>query len=293
MMFGTCYAYETDQYSHRDVSVPDSLVHMDSYVNSRLQTIIDEWQGPRDDLRLARKIYHKLGGWHWVDKIERWALDSQKVSKYPQVRRTSIYRGMPIWATRVNFVFGIGRSFRVNGVMVGTDKFGHFFSQGLKYYKRELKGWDSARVLKRGAFGERWLWGQLTTGVFANADLVANYEGMLFYKSLNEDGVIGDNPAIVRWQGDIPHLHRPFTWRDHVNDYWDEALNPSYLVKSLQRRMVPAIYGLCQAYLDSPDQFVSRHDESLWQRYKHLGLKDARQNQFQQVCGRSVAADSL
>ena len=27
----------------------------------------------------------------------------------------------------------------------------------------------------------------------------------------------------LRMQGERPVIRREFTWRDHVNDYWDEA----------------------------------------------------------------------
>ena len=76
------------------------------------------------------------------------------------------------WATRAAFIFGLGRTFKLNGIMVGSDKFGHFFSQGHKYYRRELRGEREDLLLAKGAFAERWVFGQLTTGIFSNADLV-------------------------------------------------------------------------------------------------------------------------
>ncbi|MCH8256843.1 MAG: hypothetical protein IIA75_02905, partial [Proteobacteria bacterium] len=131
-------AYESDQHSNRRAIVSDSIGVMDRKVNDTIAQIVRNWRRKRQDNKaFARAIYHELGGLYWADKIERWAARTDLVEKYPQTRRHSIYRGMPIWATRVNFVFGVGRSFKVNAVMVGSDKFGHFFSQGYKYYKRE------------------------------------------------------------------------------------------------------------------------------------------------------------
>lgn len=283
------FGYESDQHSNRLPVIEDSLEPMNRFVNQHLQQIIEEWQGPRDEVGFARKVYDHLGSWYWVDKMERWAMTSPQLSRYPQRKYQSIYRGMPIWATRVNYLFGVGAVNQLNGVRVGTDKFGHFFSQGLKYFMRDHRGWDLARILKRGAFAERWLFGQLTTGVYSNADLVANYEGYLFYAGLSKANVIPGREALIGWEGDTPFLQRQFTWRDHVNDYWDEALNPSYLTGALQKRMVPAIQRLCDQYRGKPTAFVPDGDPQLWQRYARLGLHDARHNRFDHICSLLVA----
>ena len=277
--------YESDQHSNRLAIVADSMVVMDRKVNDAIAHIIRNWGNKRPaDKAFARAIYHELGGIYWADKIERWAAKTDLVEKYPQTRRQSIYRGMPIWATRVNFLFGVGRSFKVNKVMVGSDKFGHFFSQGYKYYKRELRSWDEERLLARGSFAERWIFGLFTTGVYSNADLVANYEGMLFYKSLFESDLIEGKRAILRWNDGKPEQVRQFTWADHVNDYWDEALNPSFNVSSLDKILRVHIRKLCGDYETRPELYVSRNDSLLWQKYHHIGMRDNRRNLFSRIC---------
>jgi hypothetical protein len=65
-----------------------------------------------------------------------------------------------VYASRVNFFFGTGRTIRIGGTLLGTDKLGHFFSQGWKYYRRHRRGLSEAAVMRRGAFNERWLFGQ-------------------------------------------------------------------------------------------------------------------------------------
>lgn len=169
--------------------------------------------------------------------------------------------------------------------MIGTDKFGHFFSQGLKYYKRHKRGWSDERVFARGAYAERWIFGKLTTGVYANADLVANYEGMRFYASLFEPGVIPGKAAIVRWSESGPVISRPFTWTDHVTDYWDEALNPGPMVPALEKRLRKRMLELCHAARAEPAAYSSSEDDALWNRYEQIGLRDARHMQFTAVCG--------
>ena len=150
-------AYESDQYTNRTQDISDSRDLLDVEVNHAIRNILARKNAPRTKGKIAKAIYFEIGGLYWADKIERWAAKSPEVEKYDQTRHESVYRGMPFWATRVNFVFGVGRSFRVNGVMVGSDKFGHFVSQGYKYYMRELRGEPPERLLQKGWFAERWI----------------------------------------------------------------------------------------------------------------------------------------
>lgn len=277
-------AYESDQYTNRLQPVADSLVVMDKAVNDAIEKILRS--SPNSQGAVAKAIYHEIGGLYWADKIERWAAKSPEVEKYDHTRYESIYRGMPFWATRVNFVFGIGLSFRINDVMVGSDKLGHFFSQGYKYFRRELRDEPRERILAKGRFAERWIWGLLTTGVYSNADLVANYEGWQFYQSLfNDDVVPGKKSILVLQQGKYVQ-QRAFTWADHINDYWDEALNPSYNVESLNKRLRQSIMALCPVYFSSPEHFEVKDDELLWARYNDIGLRDNRRNRFDIMCER-------
>ncbi|MGI9322044.1 MAG: hypothetical protein ACR2PJ_00540, partial [Pseudomonadales bacterium] len=252
--------------------------------NKALEEILSKRSPPRTKREVIVAIYFKIGGWHWADKIERWAAKSPLVARYPQTRYSSIYRGMPIWATRVTYVFGVGRTFRINNVMVGSDKLGHFVSQGFKYMRRELRGMSDERIIKRGRYAERWIFGQFTTGIFSNADLVANYEGYRFYQSLFQDDLTEGKPAILKWEDGRYQMQRRFTFADHINNYWDEALNPSYSVPAVDKRLRQAIKKLCPEYLANPSFYTINDDAELWARYSRLGLKDARQNQFQVVC---------
>ena len=279
-------AYETDQFLNRTQAVEDSLAVMDRQVNQAIADILARDFPPRSRRAMARAIYWRVGGIYWADKIERWAASSPEVDRYEQTRHHRIYRGMPIWATRVNFLFGIGRSFRINDVMVGSDKLGHFFSQGYKYFRRQLRGESRERILAKGRFAERWIFGQFTTGVYSNADLVANYEGWMFYRSLFEDDIVPGKPAILVFDASARRFRqqRPYTWADHINDYWDEALNPSYNVDSLDWRLRQRISELCPEYRAHPSYYKVQDDAVLWRRYQDLGLKDSRDNRVSAVC---------
>lgn len=275
-------AYECDQYTGRDAPLRDSLAPLDALVEQGLAQVVAAWRGPRDDLRFARKVYWALGGFHWVDKVERYAMDSPDIDRLPRGR--TIYTHAPMFAGRVLFFFGVGETLEVGGVRIGSDKIGHFFSQGFKYFRRERHGWTERRFIGWASRVEALIFGEFTTGVFSNADLVANYEGLLFYRSLFEDGAIPGKKAIIRFENGRAWQERPFTWADHVNDFWDEALNPSYLGKQLQRHVARRLPELCPLYRQDPGRWVAKGEEGLERRYAHIGMKDARFNRLDQVC---------
>ena len=85
---------------------------------------------------------------------------------------------------------------------------------------------------------------------------MADYQGDRFYRSLFEDGIVPGEPAIVRFEGGLAKIQRPFHWSDHVDDYWDEALNPSYLSPSLARYFAKKLPELCDEYFADPVRFV-------------------------------------
>jgi hypothetical protein len=291
LMAGASFAYESDNYNNRMLPVADAMPLLDAHVNEAIRQIVSEWHGRRNDMKFAKKVYWQLGGLHWVDHIERWAMKNPDIERYPQTRYNNIYKGMPIWATRVNFLFGVGKTLKVNGVIIGSDKLGHFFSQGMKYYRREVRGWKDERIYHWGAFVERWLFGQFTTGVYSNADLVANYEGLLFYRSLFEPDIVPGKPPIIVWEGDKPVFNRPFTWKDHVNDYWDEVLDPSWVIPSVYKRLRPRIREFCDEYRQAPRRYTTSNDTALWARYEKIGLKDMRENQMQNICADGSATE--
>lgn len=253
-------------------------------MNEGLERVAASWRGPEDRWLFAHAVYRELGGIYWVDRIERRAMKSSTIERLPQARHHSVFSSAPWWATRVNYLFGVGKTLRLAGSLVGSDKLGHFISQGVKYYRSHLAGWQEGHLIWRGRFNERWLFGQLTTSVYSNADLVANYEGFLFYRSLFEDGVVGAKPRLVRFDGRRASLVRPFDWADHVNDYWDEALNPSYFSPALGKAVRNALLTVCDDYARAPEAFTVRDESALRERYAHIGLRPAPQNSVPAVC---------
>ena len=108
-------AYETDQYNNRLEPITDARKPLNGKVNETLQGIVDGWTGPRDDRRFVDKVYFRIGGVHWVDKLERWAMKSEDVERLSTPRRDSIYAGHPVYATRVAAMFGVGPTIKSTG----------------------------------------------------------------------------------------------------------------------------------------------------------------------------------
>lgn len=281
---GVSTAHETDQYSIRDVRLVDSTDVLNVEFNRMLEEIVSEWSSGANPAKFATRVFKTMGGRHYIDKYERWALESGEVDYLEIPKAESIYRGASVLQARVVFFFGIGSTIRINDTLVGTDKIGHFLSLGWKYHKRHLRGKPEDKVLKLGPRSESAIFGSATTGVFSNADLVANYEGYLFYRSLFEDNIIPGKPAIIAWEGRRAGVQRPFDWRDHVNNYWDEALNPSFYDKLIRRRVVRNLGELCHTYHDTPERFVAPDDEALRSRYAHLKMRDTSDYRLDNLC---------
>ncbi|MGA0266062.1 MAG: hypothetical protein ACO3KY_09275 [Lysobacterales bacterium] len=281
---GSVSAYETDQFNNRLEPIEDSTLLLNQQVNMAIEAAIADNQGSRDDMAVVNHIYRVIGGIHWVDKLERWAMNSPEVDKLSTPRRKSIYSGHPIWATRVAAFFGVGPTIRVNDVLIGSDKLGHFLSQGRKYYRRYLRYEDEARAAERSAYTERALFGQMMTGSYSNADLVANYEGHRFYHSLFQDEVVPGKPAILSWADSGWTIQREFDFADHVNVYWDEALNINHYDSLLYPHMEERFRSFCDDLSLAPGRYEVHGEAALKERYAHLQLRDTSELRLTHLC---------
>ena len=277
-------AYETDQFSNRDVEIADSTEILNQKVNESIEQIVSNWEKDDDELAMVNAIYRELGGRHWVDKLERWAMNSDQVEKLDTPRYDSVFSGLPWYALRVTTFFGVGKTIRVNEQFIGSDKIGHFFSQGRKYYRRYRKSVSESAAAEQSAYTESAIFGQLTTGSYSNADLVANYEGHRFYRSLFEDNIVPGKPAILRWEIGSWIIQREFDWADHVNEYWDEALNINHFDALLYKHMRERLMTLCSLYVENPKLYTIEDETPLQQKYAHLGMRDTQELRLDNLC---------
>jgi hypothetical protein len=287
-----CGAYETDQFSNRLQEIADSTELLNEKVNDSIRTIAQDWTGGRGNRKFVNAIYHDIGGHHWVDKLERWAMNAPEIERLATPRRSSIYSGHPIWATRVAKLFGTGPTLKVNNVLIGSDKIGHFISQGRKYYRRYIRYEDEARAGEWSAFTEKAIFGQMSTGSYSNADLVANFEGYVFFRSLFEDNVIPGKPAILSWENNGWVVQRPFDWADHVNEYWDEALNINHYDGWLYSHMKARLETFCDDYSQQPAMYDIAQEQFLAKRYDKIQLRDTSELRLPNLCVSSDNSNS-
>lgn len=267
-------AHETDQFSNRADPIADSTQVLNRKVNRAIARVVEKRRTGDDRMAFVNALYGKLGGRFLVDRLEKWAIESPEVEKLKTGRYNSVYSGHPIWAVRVTKLFGVGQTMRVNNQLIGTDKLGHFVSQGRKYYRRFLYYDSEEKAAEQSAFAEWAVFGQMSNGNFSNADLVANYEGHRFFRSLFEDDIVPGKPAILRWEGNGWSIQRQFDWADHVNEYWDEALNINHFDAMLYKHMYKRFITYCPRYWQNPSLYTIFNESRLKDRYSHLGLRD-------------------
>ena len=133
---------------------------------------------------------------------------------------------------------------------------------------------DEARAAERSIYTESALFGQMTTGVYSNADVVANFEGYRFYRSLFHTLPDVSKSPIFAWRDGVPERQRAFTWQDHINAFWDEAINANHYDRLLRPHLIRGLIRLCGQYRAHPDLYAAPDFEKLQARYQHIGLRD-------------------
>lgn len=292
MLCSAASAFETDQFTYRQQQIADSENVLNREVNLAIGESILGVTDSSNKMLIINRIYRKLGGLSSVDKIESWATHSDQIERLPTPPDESIYADIPVWATRLSGLAGVGATININGVLLGTDKLGHFFSQGRKFYVRWRRTQSVEDAAKQSALTESAIFGQISTGTYSNADLVANYEGFRFYRSLFEADPLTNKTAILIWQDNHWIMQRPFKWSDHVNDYWDEALNINHYDLVLYPYMKERLLEQCDSYQQNKSLYRVNNDAALKKRYEFLQFKDSSELRLSNLCVDSVSTGS-
>ncbi|OUR99721.1 hypothetical protein A9Q84_01475 [Halobacteriovorax marinus] len=142
----------------------------------------------------------------------------------------------------------LARIVNVYGIYSGADKFGHFTSFGVRYlkkiHKKMKKGLSYEQALKKvfnyGYTSEKSYVGMLFTKVFSRGDLEANYQGLVFSKSLC------DSSSTFRLENNgkswsFKNLNQ-FSIRNYINPNWDESHNNSlFTAKKWNKAVIPTV----------------------------------------------------
>lgn len=284
------FAYETDQYSAMFHDLKDSTDFLDKVVNDGLQESILSWRYGHDEAKLMKTVFKKFSS----REFERWVNESKDIDSVVD-RGNGIYKTTGFFNSPIIRWKGLASTVKVNDVYVGSDKLSHFFGVGQRLYHIAMHPHNESErerefaAIEDSLWTEHFYWGRSTTRVFSNADLVANYEGYHFYRNLLHDDPVSGRKAIFVFENGRPKLQRKFSFRDYVNDYWSEALNPNRFYGSTRYKVVNVLRTFCERpeYLKNPDRFQSKDEAMLEKRYAHLRLnRDPQRLTLNGICRR-------
>lgn len=193
----------------------------------------NEYDNPQtcNELQLYENI-NRYMGLSVIGQIEIFIHGDPRIDKRRLKRKYTIYRDFKFRETpTLGSVGKIGAIIRLGDHIIGSDKFGHFFTEGFGYFKRaylKKKGINAA--LSFGERTERAFFGAFTTGVYSYADLTANFNGMRFWNHLlNKNPDILNNSKVsgpyVECIGNVWRKVKDLDWRDYVDAGWDEGIN--------------------------------------------------------------------
>ncbi|HAZ13121.1 MAG: hypothetical protein A2X86_10025 [Bdellovibrionales bacterium GWA2_49_15] len=247
-------ASEVDSFSHRYELKEDASPILNTFTNARIDRALGEanqYIGCNETV-LRKKLKKYLSGDVIAGPVEAYVnanLDGDiPAIRYP--RSQSIYREVKFLEAPVLVIFksAVGAIVQIDTpegkVVVGADKFGHFFTEGLVYYKRAFeKKRGVQKVLDWGVRTEKGKFGLLTTATYSNADLVANYNGMTFWANLIEKKFQAPGPYFACDRGEWKKL-KEFDWRNYVDAGFDEGINCNRYTERVGKKVKKALAQL-------------------------------------------------
>lgn len=261
------YAAEVDQFSQfRELK--DSRAVIEAEVNRRIKVAVrranDFYPKPQQHKKEhhrkrprcdANRLYGQLQSQlarPIIGQLESFAEESAQVDKYRVTFQQSIYRDYAsMEAPTLVLSERIAAVIRIGEVYMGSDKLGHFFTEGLSYFEvndrlqdgngdaikvasdPQVDAEDS--VLQQGFLFGKWseslYFGAQTTGVFSFADLTANFHGLRFWNRIlarQPDPLLRQEvDPYIRCQGTRWQIVQAFNFEDYVDQGWNEAVNCS------------------------------------------------------------------
>ncbi len=224
-------ALEVDSFTGRFnqmAALQDSAQILNLFTNKQMQKAMEKanLQGHCSVRALYLELWNNLAH-HPIGVVEHFAEKSPNVSHYLVESKKSVYAGAPTFlnerrlpqiADMFILTGWFGPVIKLEGQLIGTDKLGHFFSEGWGYF---LKG-NLRDALLYGVQDEFGMDGAIGSGVFSYADLSTNYDGLRFWRQILD----GHNPYFICENSKFLQV-RNFDWLNYVSASWDEGINCS------------------------------------------------------------------
>lgn len=201
---------EVDQFTRRNEPIPDSLKILNEQLEELITSAIDsanqDMQGilgtqyfatPCDSAneKIKKKAREALFT-HLKKKLtnddpyngvlEGFAKKDKRIKRKQISFQESIY-STSLQNKLISSVSELSPVININGIQIGTDKLGHFLSQGYTTYnsaKQTLSTERAQQILTESKNLEQTYQGLDTTGVKSYADIAANYQGALFWSKI-------------------------------------------------------------------------------------------------------------
>lgn len=244
------HSAEVDQFTRpENVTLSDSTERLNQEVNSRIQRALIRANRnpphlkPRKVQRVPKRLhcsvsrlydsYRTLLARPLVGQIESYAENHLDISRHTTLLSDSVYRHFT-WPQSPSLVLSerVASIVRVGDFEVGTDKFGHFFTEGYSYFvETDQLNRPINEALLFGEWTESVYFGAQTTGVYSFADLVANFNGLRFWNRIlarHRDPLMDKKvePYIICDEGEWIVNHS-FRWLDYIDQGWNESVNCS------------------------------------------------------------------
>ena len=260
------YASETDQFYGKLTPLKDSQLIINTFINRALEKSIQIYRsqypnppsstcwntdknganGPSICLEaviFAKILNHFLSGNEINGALEVFLTQSPAVDRNHPL--FEIYTGSTFAESRLNSMVELINfdqakpTINVGNIYLGIDKLDHFVSEGYKYFEAIHSTHKSRSSVLRG--GESWefnIYGFFASGVYSNADLVANYMGLIFYENVFAQYLTlnGNNKLI---------LNKSFQIAPYLSQAMDESLNVNVLLPRLWQRVKLNLQPLC------------------------------------------------
>jgi hypothetical protein len=255
-------ALETDQYYSWNRPLADATDAVNAEVNSGIEEVLQRVNARRRPCpcnEIVGAIDARFG-YLVIARIEMWATKTALVERAPATadeepayRREWLYGdSAPLDSIRW---MPPSPTIEVAGVRIGTDKLGHFFSDGewaYQWYQRILKDGATdeeamARAMRATFITERTIWGQGVSGILSLADLEANHQGLMFYR-----GLCGGADPVLELTSGAWRMREPFDFRDWVGPGWDESWRASIFSPSRWAKVRPVMERYCDL-LQTPE----------------------------------------